>query len=103
MLKRIFVASALATVLAIPALSEEAWHIHEWAPLAILLANFPGILCGFLCGGRFFPPEGYIGQSASRAILMVLVQALLWYLILCVLRIATGVRRKSSSDVTQSI
>jgi hypothetical protein len=100
MLVRVVVACSLAIALAIPALFEQAWHA---APRAIVLLNCPAIFCGLLFGGRFFPPEGYIGQSIPRWILMVLVQALVWYSILWLFHLVIVRSKRPQSDATRSI
>lgn len=60
--------------LALPALFEQTWK-SGFAAIAVTILNFPGILLT----GRFFPPEGFPGQSPMHAALMILIQAALWF------------------------
>ncbi len=102
MLIRIIVAVITALVLALPALVTAPWVINNVSGL-ITLWNLPGSLCGFLFGGRFFPPEGYIGQSPARWMLMLVVQTFVWFVILSCLHFIAARFRKAGSDGTRSI
>jgi hypothetical protein len=85
--KRVVLAVALAGLFGAPTLLEQTWRI-PFAPIVVTVLNFPGIFCGLLFGGRFFPPEGYIGQSASRWLLMIAVQTVVWYVVLWLISLA---------------
>jgi hypothetical protein len=102
MLVRVVLAFSVALVFAIPTLFESIWEVG-WTSIAAILLNLPGILCGVLFGGRFFPPEGYIEQSVPRWILMLLVQAVVWYFILWFFRFVIAHSKKPHSDATRSI
>ena len=102
MLVRIIRAFMIAVVLALPALLTEPWLINTVAGF-VTLWNLPGSLCGLLFGGRFFPPEGYIGQSPARWMLMVVVQTFVWFLILSCFHFVAARFRKADSDVTRRI
>jgi hypothetical protein len=94
-LKRMFLAFALALSLAVPTLFEPVWHFA--APFLVFL-NLPGMLCGFVNGGRFFPPEGHPGQSAVHFTLMVLTQSVLWFLVICLVCFVRARTRKQKAD-----
>jgi hypothetical protein len=75
--KRAVFAFFIAAILAVPTLFEHPWG-NTFAAIAMTIVNFPGILLT----GRFFPPEGFPGQSPLHSILMISVQAVCWYLVL---------------------
>lgn len=91
--KRGIVALVVALVLAMPAWFEQAWVSGFAAPFIILL-NLPGILLGLAAGGRFFPPEGIIGQSPIRFVFMVIVQSVIWYLLISLIQLLTRRARR---------
>jgi hypothetical protein len=72
-------AIAVALALAIPTQFGTLWQLDDYISIAMGALNFPGIICMFSFGGRFFPPEGYPGESISRSLAMLAVQILLWY------------------------
>jgi hypothetical protein len=80
-----------AVALAIPALFEQTWK-SGFAAIAVTILNFPGILLT----GRFFPPEGFPGQSPLHATLMIALQCVWWYLVISLLRFLS-IRRRDSS------
>jgi hypothetical protein len=102
MLRRIAFAFVIALVLALPALLPERWLSGGIGPF-ITLCTLPGSLCGLLFGGRFFPPEGYIGQSLPHWMLMVVVQTFVWLVILSCVRFIAIRSRKNHSDGARSI
>lgn len=75
--KRAPLALGLAGMLALPTFFKETWEGGAFLSIALTMANLPGIL--FPIMGRFFPPEGFPGQSLSHAALMILVQSASWY------------------------
>lgn len=79
-LTRGVVAFSIALVLASPLLFEQTGQLGFVTALICLL-NLPGMLLG-LVNGRFFPPEGFIGQSPIRFVFMVVVQSVIWYLLI---------------------
>lgn len=82
---RILVGFIIALLLGLPAFLPEKWLLIHWhVEVFVTLSNLPGSLCGLLFGGRFFPPEGFIGQNLTRWVLMVMVQTFVWFLILSV-------------------
>src|SRR5215510_1450209 len=102
---RIVIGFIIALVLALPALLLMPWLVDEGVGDGILTAaaivnllNLPGSLFGLRFGGRFFPPEGFIGQSPARWMLMVIVQTLVWFLILSCLHLITACFKKVDSD-----
>ena len=110
MLRRIVVAFVIAGTLALPALLLMPWLTSKEVGYGVLVAaalvnllNLPGSLCGLLFGGRFFPPEGFIGQSPARWMLMVIVQTFIWFLILSCFHFVTTRFNKADSDATRSI
>ena len=84
-LKRAVIALVIASVLGLPATLEWTWQ-SPYGALAMVILNMPGMLLG-LFHGRYFPPEGFIGQSPVHAAAMILAQALLWYLLISVLHL----------------
>jgi hypothetical protein len=99
---RIIVALITAVVLAVPALFTDPWMINNVSGF-VTLSNLPGSLCGLLFGGRFFPPEGYIGQSPGRWMLMVVVQTFVWFVIVSCFRFFAARDKKNDFDGTHSI
>ena len=82
-LPHVGLATAIALILAIPTQFETLWQLGGgYISIAMSVLNLPGILCMFPFGGRFFPPEGYPGQSVIRSLAMLAVQILLWYFVL---------------------
>jgi hypothetical protein len=73
---RVMLALGAAVVLAFPACLMISWK-HDTVAAMVIAINSPGI---FLVG-RHFPPEGYPGESPLHVLIMVLGQALLWYLL----------------------
>jgi hypothetical protein len=74
--KRVLFALTVALTFGLPLLFE---HVADWGfavPFLVLL-NLPGMLFGFVNGGRFFPPEGHPGQSPIHFTLMILGQSVL--------------------------
>jgi len=67
------------------------------------LLNLPGSLSGLLFGGRFFPPEGFIGESPARWMLMVIIQTFIWFLILSCFHFVAIRFKKADSDATHRI
>lgn len=86
-LKRIVVAFVTALILALPLCFEPR---EEWGSVVALISilNLPGMFLG-LVGGRFFPPEGYIGQSPIHFGSMVIVQSAIWYLVISFVSLLT--------------
>lgn len=84
--KRLLLAFTLASSLALSTLFEQVWRFA--APLLVLL-NLPGMLLG-LVNGRFFPPEGHPGQSWRHFVAMILAQAVLWFVVICVICAVRG-------------
>jgi threonine/homoserine/homoserine lactone efflux protein len=75
--KRLGLAVFIAAGLALPTLFEQPWH-NTFAAISMTVVNSPGILLT----GRFFPPEGFPGQSPLHAVVMVVVQSVCWFLVL---------------------
>jgi hypothetical protein len=86
-LKRGVLAFVTALILALPLWFEQTAQWGSFAGLICVL-NLPGMLLG-LAGGRFFPPEGYIGQSPIRFAGMVIVQSVIWYLVISLVSLLT--------------
>jgi asparagine N-glycosylation enzyme membrane subunit Stt3 len=86
-LKRGILAFVIALILALPLWFEQTAQLGSLAGFICVL-NLPGMLLG-LVGGRFFPPEGYIGQSPIRFAGMVIVQSVIWYLLLWLVSLLT--------------
>jgi hypothetical protein len=95
-LKRMLLAFALALSLAVPTLFEPVWNGFT-APFLVFL-NLPGILCGFVNGGRFFPPEGHPGQSPIHFALMLLAQSVVWFLVICLVCFVRANTQKQKAD-----
>jgi hypothetical protein len=87
-------AIAIALALAIPTQFGTLWQQDDYISIAMGALNFPGIICMFPFGGRFFPPEGYPGESISRSLAMLAVQILVWYSVFSWFR-AAQTRRKN--------
>ena len=94
-LNRMLLAFTLALSLAFPTLFEPVWHFT--APFLVLL-NLPGMLLGFVNGGRFFPPEGHPGQSPIHFTLMILTQTVLWFLVISLVCFVRARTRKQKQD-----
>jgi len=90
---RVAFALFIAAILALPTLFEPPWH-NTFLAIAMTIVNFPGILLT----GRFFPPEGYPGQSPLHSALMFGVQGICWYLVLYLI---VWVRRRRALKHTQ--
>src|SRR3954462_13954495 len=110
MLRRIVFAFIIAFIVALPALLLMPWLNSKGVGIGLLglaavvnLLNLPGSLCGLLFGGRFFPPEGFIGESPARWMLMVIVQTFIWFLILSCFHFVATRFKKADSDATRSI
>jgi hypothetical protein len=90
-LKHIVLACAIALSLALPLCLEPR---EEWGSVVgiISLLNLPGMFIGVV-GGRFFPPEGYIGQSPIHFGLMVIVQSVIWYLVISSVSLLTRTKK----------
>ena len=74
--RRVNAAFVVAAVIALPTYFERSFQ-NDHTSLAIITLNLPGILLG-LFHGRYFPPEGFIGQSPVRAAAMILAQTVVW-------------------------
>jgi hypothetical protein len=85
--RRWILAVSLALTLALPTCFEQAWHLGPMAAVLVLL-NLPGMLVG-LVKGRFFPPEGIIGQSPVHFVFMLLIQSVVWYLVISLITLLT--------------
>lgn len=90
--KRAILAFTLAAILAIPTLFEQTWKSGAFTAITLTILNVPGILVAVM--GRFFPPEGFPGQSPLRSILMILVQSVCWYAVFSLL--SSAARRRDS-------
>jgi disulfide bond formation protein DsbB len=80
--KRWLLAFTLALILGLPMCFEQTWYLGGPTATVLVFLNLPGMLLGLAWGGRYFPPEGIIGQSPIRFALMILVQSVFWYLII---------------------
>ncbi len=94
-LKRFLLAFTVASGLAFLTLFEPVW---EFAAPFLVFLNLPGMLCGFVNGGRFFPPEGHPGQSSLHFTLMLLTQSVLWFLVICLVCFVRASVRKEKED-----
>ena len=110
MLVRIIRAFMIAVALALPALLLMPWLMREGVGDGVLVAaafvnllNLPGSLGGLLFGGRFCPPEGFIGESPARWMLMVIVQTFIWFLILSCFHFVASRFKKAHPDATRRI
>ena len=110
MFRRAIVAFLIAVVLGLPALLLMPWLNSKEVNFGVLalagfvnLLNLPGSLSGLLFGGRFFPPEGFIGESPARWILMVIAQTFIWFLILSCFHFVAARFKKPDSDATRGI
>lgn len=95
--KRVLLAFTVALSLGLPLLFEQIVHSGYTAAVLVLL-NLPGMLLGFVNGGRFFPPEGHPGQSPVHFVLMVLAQTVLWFLVICLVCFVRGRRRRQKGN-----
>lgn len=89
--KGVILAFVTALILALPLWFE---HTGEWGSVAAIISilNLPGMLLG-LVGGRFCPPEGYIGQSPIHFGSMVIVQSVIWYLVISSVSLLTRTKK----------
>lgn len=83
---RLITAVGIALLFGIPALFAAPWRS---AGLLMFLLNLPGVLLAV----PHLPPEGYPGQSALHAILLLIVQVVVWFIMLTVL---SAIRRRAS-------
>lgn len=100
-LKRVLLAFAVALSFGLPFLCGK---VADWGFVAacLVLLNFPGMLCGFVNGGRFFPPEGHPGQSPIHFMLMILTQTALWFLVICLVCHVRARTRKQKEGIPTS-
>lgn len=102
MLRRLVVAFTIAVLIGLPLLLPERWLLSSGYFTLVILSNLPGALCGFLFGGRFFPPEGHVGQSPVHWGLSVIAQTIIWFLILSCFHFVAARFKKADSDATRS-
>lgn len=97
-LKRMLLAFTVALSLGLPLLFERVVDYSAFTATFLVLLNLPGMLLGFVNGGRFFPPEGHPGQSPFHFTLMVLAQSVLWFLVICVACLVRARTRTQKED-----
>lgn len=104
MLRRLVIAFTIAVLVGLPLLLPERWLLRNGDVATLfILSNLPGALCGFLFGGRFFPPEGHVGQSPVHWGLSVMAQTIIWFLILSFFHFVAACFKKGDSNATRSI
>jgi len=78
--RRFILAGGIALLCGAPALLEAPWQ-SAFSPLVFAI-NMPGILLTL----PHLPPEGIPAQSPSQAVLMLLAQVVVWFIIFSLVR-----------------